>query len=75
MDQNQFTTEHLIAAIRKDCAQQAETAHTRFSEVIECLRDENHLGALGAFANLDEDMHALKVFLTRIARLTVGETK
>jgi hypothetical protein len=60
--------------IRKDCLRQAETAQTKLNEVIECLGDENHLGALGSFAGLDEDVVTLKVFLTRIARLTVGPT-
>ena len=71
--QNQFTEENLIAAIREDCRRQAETAQTKLNEVVECLTDENHLGALGSFAGLDEDVVALKFFLTRIARLTVGE--
>ena len=74
MKQNQFTEENLIAAIRKDSLQQAEPAQAKLNEVIECLGDENHLGALGAFAGLDEDVVSLKVFLTRIARLTVGPT-
>jgi hypothetical protein len=42
--------------------------------VIEALHDDNHLGALGGFADLDEDIAGLKVFLTRIARLTAGRT-
>jgi hypothetical protein len=46
----------------------------KLTEVIECLGDENHLGALGSFAGLDEDIASLKVFLIRIARLTVGPT-
>ena len=71
--QNQFTEENLIAAIRTDCLRQAETAQTKLNEVVECLTDENHLGALGSLAGLDEDVVALKLFLTRIARLTVGE--
>jgi len=45
----------------------------KLTEVIECLRDDNHLGALGAFAGLDEDIVCLKASLTRIAKLTVGE--
>jgi hypothetical protein len=73
MDQNQFAEEKLIAAIREDCLRQAETAQTKLNEVIEFLGDENHLGALGAFAGLDEDITGLKLFLTRIARLTVGQ--
>jgi hypothetical protein len=72
-DQNQFAEEKLIAAIREDCLRQAETAQTKLNEVIEYLGDENHLGALGAFAGLDEDIVGLKLFLTRIARLTVGQ--
>ncbi len=68
------TTDDLIAMIRKDCSEQAKHAETKLSEVIECLQDENHLGALGAFAGLDEDIVCLKVFLTRIARLTVAPT-
>jgi hypothetical protein len=38
------------------------------------LGDENHLGALGSFAGLDEDIVCLKLFLGRIARLTAGQT-
>lgn len=70
---NQFTTEDLIAMIRQDCHRQAEIALKKLSEVIECLHDENHLGALGAFAGLEDDTVCLKVLLTRIAKLTVGE--
>jgi hypothetical protein len=66
---NQFTTEDLIAAVRKDCLRQAKNAETKLREVLECLGDENHLGALGAFVGLDDDMLCLKVFLTRIAKL------
>jgi hypothetical protein len=73
-DQNQSTEENLITVIRSDCLRQALTAQTKLNEVIECLGDENHLGALGSFVGLDEDIACLKVFLTRIARLTVGET-
>jgi hypothetical protein len=73
-DQNQSTEENLITVIRSDCLRQAQTAQTKLNEVIECLGDENHLGALGSFVGLDDDIACLKVFLTRIARLTVGET-
>jgi hypothetical protein len=72
-NQNPLTPEALIAVIRKDCQRQAEIAQTKLGEVIECLHDENHLGALGAFSGLDEDIIGLKIFLSRIARLTVGE--
>jgi len=72
-NQNPFSEENLIAMIRRDCHRQAKTAGAKLSEVLECLTDENHLGALGAFVGLDEEIVCLKVFLTRIAKLTVGE--
>jgi hypothetical protein len=69
--ENQFSEKSLIALIRSDCLRQAKTAKTKLDDVIECLDDGRHLGALGSFAGLDEDIAHLKVFLTRIARLTV----
>lgn len=73
-DQNQSTEENLITVIRSDCLRQARTAQAKLNEVIECLGDENHLGALGSFVGLDEDIACLKVFLLRIAKLTLGES-
>ena len=73
-NENQFPEENLIGVIRTDCLRQAQTAQTKLNEVVECLIDENHLGALGSFAGLDEDINCLKEFLTPIARLTVGQT-
>ena len=70
MTQNEFSDENLIAMIRKDCRRQAEAAETKLGQVIDCLSEENHLGALGAFVGLDEDIACLRVFLTRIAKLT-----
>ena len=61
MNQNQFTEEHLIVVIRRDCLRLAQTAQAKLSEVVECLGDENHLGALGSFANLDEDEHIRRI--------------
>jgi hypothetical protein len=70
MNQNEFSDENLIAMIRKDCRRQAEAAEIKLGQVIDCLSEENHLGALGAFVGLDEDMACLRVFLTRMAKLT-----
>lgn len=66
-DENAFTTEHRIAVIRTDSYDQAKRIETRLAEVIQCLEDDNHLGALGSFAELDADVLWLKVFLTHIA--------
>lgn len=74
MKQNRSTEDNLIALMRADCLRQAEAAQAKVNEVVECLGDENHLGALGAFAGLDEEIICLKVFLMRMARLTVGQT-
>jgi hypothetical protein len=74
-DQNQLAERNLISAIRKDCLRQAQTAQTKLNDVVECLTEENHFGALGSFAGLDEDITGLKVFLTRIARLTLSQTR
>jgi hypothetical protein len=71
---NQIPEETLIAMIRSDCLRQAQASGKKLDEVIECLGDENHLGALGAFLGLDEELVTLKVFLTRIAKLTLGES-
>lgn len=73
LNQHQSTEENLIAIVRWDCRRQAEMAAAKLSEVLEALGDENHLGALGAFLGLDEEINSLKVFLARIAKLTVGE--
>jgi hypothetical protein len=50
-------------------------AQTKLNDVVECLTEENHLGALGSFVGLDEDVVTLKLFFTRIARLWVGQTR
>jgi hypothetical protein len=67
---NEFTDANVIAMIRRDCRRQAETAEIKLGQVIDCLSNENHLGALGAFDGLDEDIASLRVFLVRMARLT-----
>ena len=73
-NQKEFSEENLIALIRTDCHRQPQTAAAKLREVIERLADGNHLAALDALTGLDEDIVCLKVFLTRIARLPVGET-
>jgi hypothetical protein len=69
-NQNECTPEQFIATVRTDCLRQAENAEKKLRDVVECLQNENHLGALGACAGLGEDIVCLNVFLIRIARLT-----
>jgi len=63
------TTEDLQQAMREDCRGQAETLHKRLGEAVECLRDGNHLGALGALAGVDELFRELTTALKLIPRL------
>ena len=63
------TTEYLQQAMREDCREQAETLHKRMSEAVECLRDGNHLGALGALDGVDSRILELTIALRIIPRL------
>lgn len=74
-NQNQFNDENLIKMLRSDCLHQAKHAATKLTEVVECLGNENHLGALGSFIGLDAEIVCLKVFLTRIAKLSASTEK
>jgi hypothetical protein len=69
----EFTDQNLISLMRKDCRRQAEAAEIKLSEVIDCICDENHLGALGAFIGLDDDIVRLKVFLLHMASLNPSQ--
>lgn len=63
------TTEDLRRSLREHCREQAETLHQRIGEVVECLRDGNHLGALGALAGVDDQIRELATALKLIPRL------
>lgn len=66
----EFTDGNLISLMRMDSRRQAEAAEIKLGEVIDCLTDDNHLGALGAFAGLEDDIAVLRTFLVRMAKLT-----
>ena len=63
------TSEDLQQAMREDCRDRAETLHKRLGEAVECLRDGNHLGALGALAGVDEQIRELSTALKLIPSL------
>ncbi len=65
-------TENLIRAMGRDCQHQAETAYGKLQKVIECLRDDNHLAALGSFLGLDEEILYISVVLKRLSRLSAS---
>ncbi len=58
--------------VRADCTAQAEALGERFGEAIQCLRDGNHLGALGALAGVDEKLIDLTTLLKLLARTPSG---
>lgn len=63
------TTEDLRRSIRERCREQAEALHQRIGEAVECLREGNHLGALGALEGVDEQIRELSTALKLIPRL------
>ena len=58
--------------IREDCTAQAEIVGERISEAIQCLREGNHLGGLGALAGVDGKLIDLTVLLKLLARTPTG---
>jgi hypothetical protein len=63
------TTDDLRQAIREHCREQAEVLHKRIGEAVECLRDGNHLGAVGALVGIDEQIRELSIALNLIPRI------
>jgi hypothetical protein len=63
------TTDDLQHAMREHCREQAETIHKRIGETVECLRDGNHLGALGALVGVDEQIRELSISLNMIPKI------
>jgi hypothetical protein len=51
-------TDDLVAMIRSDCRAQAKQIETKFAEVIQCLEDENHLGALKSSSSPPKAPHS-----------------
>jgi hypothetical protein len=49
--------------MREHCLEQAEIVHKRIGDAVECLRDGNHLGALGALEGVDKRVLELSIVL------------
>ena len=64
------TTEALQQAMREECLEQVGALHKRMGEAAECLRDGNHLGALGALEGIEERLRELSTALKLIQRLS-----
>ena len=59
-----------LQAVVTHCCQEAESAQKRLAEVVDCLRQGNHLGAAGAFDGLEDSIHYIGVVLKRAARVS-----
>lgn len=56
--------------MRERCLEQAEAVEKRIGEAVECLRDGNHLGALGALEGIHERVIELSTALKIIHELS-----
>jgi hypothetical protein len=59
-----------LKAVLTDSLLEAETAERQIHEIVECLRQGNHLGALGEFPGLEDRIQYVRVVLMRAARLS-----
>jgi hypothetical protein len=59
-----------LKAIVTDARLEAEAAESQLHEIVECLRQGNHLGALGEFPGLEDRIQYVRVVLMRAARLS-----
>ena len=64
------TTEALQQALREQCLTQALSLHERWGEAVACLRDGNHLGALGALEGVERRTLELSIALKFIHDLS-----
>lgn len=59
-----------LKAVLTDSLLEAEAAERQIHEIVECLRQGNHLGALGEFPGLEDRIQYVRVVLMRAARLS-----
>ena len=62
-----------LKAIVTDARLEAEAAESQLHEIVECLRQGNHLGALGEFSGLEDRIQYVRVVLMRAARLSTAK--
>ena len=59
-----------LKAVLTDAQREAEAAERQIHEIVECLCQGNHLGALGEFPGLEDRIQYVRVVLMRAARLS-----
>ena len=62
-------------AILKECCLEAEQTERQLHKIVQCLRQGNHLGALGEFAGLDDRIQYIRAVLMRAARTSAVKTR
>ena len=67
---NDSERENLMRTMLSDCERFAEFAQGKLDQVVEHLREGNHLAALGAFDGLDDAVLYIGTVLKRLARIT-----
>lgn len=60
--------------MREQCLKKAEAVHKRTGEAVECLKDGNHLGALGALEGIDERVIELMIALKIVHEFSYRKT-
>ena len=63
------TTESLRQALRDHCLSQVQSLNERLGEVVACLEDANHLGALGALSGVEERLSELTTVVKLIPEI------
>ena len=66
-------TNPLVKVIVKDACLEVEAAERQLHEIVGCLRQGNHLGALGEFFGLEDRILYVRVVLMRAARLSTAK--
>lgn len=64
-----------LKAILKDCCLEAEQTERQFHEIVQCLRQGNHLGALGEFAGLEDRILYIRAVLMRTNRRIMAKPR
>lgn len=67
------TTAEVQQAIREHCLEQAKFVSKRADDAVDCLRNRNHLGALGALEGLDQRVRELSTVLKLVHDLSYRE--
>lgn len=75
MKNHQRTLKPHMQEILTDCRSEAEAADRQLREAIQCLREDNYLGALGSIKGIEARIQYLRTVLMRIDRIRVAQPR